>query len=354
MGASPDYPGLYNQVMLIIRDVPTSEKFHAPPIEKFHQMLSFLNLQGALEESSVEDLERLKIGHLFRTFYPRQALPLERTEEFFNLSIEKLKDLIIHRVPEMQDKFSEYLSKVVPYETIPGRVRYRISGLAQKCYELGGRALIHALGGEGEFKGEDSFDELVSIMRMGLLSYDFRRKYGVGHERNKWSNWDIEGYATGSADSVFTRLITEENCRTSMPLSGYSYMKNARCGVIVSLNDLETGTYQQHDQDLSAGARGLHDGYLNRPGILEFIQQEQTQFNGDNEVMVKERIPPSMIQAFVFTDLELRDRFVKYLRTEGLIKEKDGLKTIFGRPLESFVQYASHMSEELIRNNSSI
>lgn len=355
VGASPKQPGVYDQVVVRVENDPN--------IEKFYQVLSFLNLQDALEVCTTEDFERAKIGQLFRSLHPIEATPFERTEGFFALPIDKLKDLIIKKVPQMEDDFSKFLPQMRLYEIMPGRYRNRISGLAQKCYEAGGRALIHAFGGEGDFEGEGDFDDLASVINMGLLSDESRRIYGVakryvssnnGVGNDTWYGWDNESYFKGSADSVFTRLVTEENCRTSMPLSGYTYMEEARCGILVSLDSLETGTYQQHSQEFSAGSRGSDAGYINRPGILEFIQHEQTQFNGENEVMSKD-IPPSMIQSIVFTDQEMRDKFVEYLRIKQMIKKDEisGQETINGRLLEQFIRYATHMSEELIGSNGS-
>jgi hypothetical protein len=354
VGASPKFPGLYDQVVVRVE--------HDPNIEKFYQILSFLNLQDALEACKAEDFERAKIGRLFKDLFPIEATPFERTEDFFALPIDKLKDLIIKKVPQMKENFSKYLPQMGLYEIMPGRYRNRTSGLAQKCYEAGGRALIHAFGGEGNFNGEEDkyFAELASVINMGLLSNESRRIYGFSKSgvspndwfgNDTWFGWDDESYFKGSADSVFARLVTEKNCRTSMPLSGYTYMEGAGCGIIVSLDSLETGTYQQHNQEESAGQRGLDDVYLNRPGILEFIQQEQKEFNGNNEVMLKEGVPPSMIQSIVFTTQEMRNKFIEYLRVKKMIENdrKSGQETINGHPLEQFIRYATHMSEELIR-----
>jgi hypothetical protein len=96
--------------------------------------------------------------------------------------------------------------------------------------------------------------------------------------------------------------------------------------------------------------RAYNDVYLNRQGILEFIQQEQTEFSGNNEVMFKEGVPPSMIQSIVFTAQEMRNKFVEYLRVKTMIEKdrKSGQEMINGHPLEQFIRYATHMSEELI------
>lgn len=350
VGADPKYAGLYDQIIV---KVDTN-----PEIEKFHQILSFLDLQDALKPCSADDIERFKIGLLFRSFSPREATLLERTEEFFTLSIEKLKDLIIQKAPKMSEIFPEFLSKMEPYEIVPGRIRYRISGLAQKCHDVGGQALIHAIGGEGYWERgneERDFNHLISIMNMGLLSSETRRVWemdadGGPSDGDLWSNshWDGEEYLGAKADSVFAHLMTKENCSNSELLENYTYIEKARCGVIISLDSLETGTYQYHSQEENAGYR-VYAPYLNRKSILEFIQEELMQFNGDNEIMLKERVSPSMFIAIVFTDQELRNQFVDYLRSMGRIKiDETGKETLDGHPLERFIRYATNVSEELI------
>jgi hypothetical protein len=350
VGPDPKYAGLYDQIIV---KVDTN-----PEIEKFHQILSFLDLQDALKPCSADDIERFKIGLLFRSFSPREATLLERTEEFFTLSIEKLKDLIIQKAPKMSEIFPEFLSKMEPYEIVPGRIRYRISGLAQKCHDAGGRALIHAIGGEGYWERgneERDFNHLISIMNMGLLSSETRRVWGMDvdggpSDGDLWSNrhWDGEEYLGANADSVFARLMTKENCSNSELLKNYTYIGQARCGIIISLDSLETGTYQYHSQEENAGYR-VYAPYLNRKSILEFIQEELMQFNGDNEVMLKERVSPSMFRAIVFTDQELRNRFVDYLRSMRRIKiDETGEEKLDGHSLERFIRYATNVSEELI------
>src|SRR6185503_19683236 len=100
IGASPAYPNLYDRIK-----VTTLE---GKNLYQLHELLSFFNLDDALVSSSYVDIERLKIGHLFRTFYPKEATLLERSQPFFTLPIEELKAAMIEKAPEMEQLFTTY------------------------------------------------------------------------------------------------------------------------------------------------------------------------------------------------------------------------------------------------------
>ncbi|MCH9624447.1 MAG: hypothetical protein S4CHLAM27_08410 [Chlamydiia bacterium] len=98
-------------------------------LKSVQAMLSILGLQEALRESSEQDLERMKLGHLFHTLCPKEALKLEREEEFFTLPLPMLKEKMIAMNPLMQEYTDKYLDNMELAEITPGRKRYRIHGL---------------------------------------------------------------------------------------------------------------------------------------------------------------------------------------------------------------------------------
>lgn len=258
---SPELPSVYNRVVVQM-DADKN-------IEDFHALLAFLNLEKSFYASSFEDLERLKIGHLFRTFFPRSALPLERSQTFFDLSIDELKMTIIEEAPAMEEIFHTYLEEMTLEEILPGRMRYRISGLAKKAYNLGARGLTSALTGA---YGEEQYNRTASILKEGLLS----------HETRKFLNCSAEGlsstsdFYSGGSDAVYTQMITEDNCRQNADFIGLYYSSDIR--FIISLEAIETGTYQYFND--SFGNRIPNSRYTTpyneRPGILEFIDALQT------------------------------------------------------------------------------
>ena len=80
VGSDPNLPNLFNKVIVRFEKGTT--------LGELHELLSILHLEKALYVSNEEDIERLKVGHLFHHFFPRAAIALEETEEFAYLPLE--------------------------------------------------------------------------------------------------------------------------------------------------------------------------------------------------------------------------------------------------------------------------
>jgi hypothetical protein len=109
-------------------------KVTLPPgatLESFQHFLSIFGLEDALKKSTTEDFERLKIGKLFRTFFPAEAHPIERSESFFTLPLDQLKQKVIDTVPNMEEIFAQHT--VEKKELLPGYVRYGVP-VAKEVY----------------------------------------------------------------------------------------------------------------------------------------------------------------------------------------------------------------------------
>ncbi len=260
---SPEFPSIYNRIVVQMES--------GKNIGHFHALLAFLNLDKAFQQSTEEDQERHKIGHLFRTFYPRQAFKLERSELFFSLPTEEIKAKIIEEVPEMATIFEIYLDQMTLEEILPGRMRYRINGLAQRAYDLGARGLTSALTGAS---GKELYERTASILTSGLLSSETRKFLqcsAIGLST-------IADYYSGGSDVIFTQMITEDNCSKNVDLNKLNYYSDVR--FIISLEAIETGTYQYLND--AYGNRSTDPNaywgtpYKERPGILEFIDTLQT------------------------------------------------------------------------------
>jgi hypothetical protein len=301
-------------------------------------MLSFVNLDNTLRESSEEDIQRIKVGQLFRTFFPKDATPLERSEKYFSLSVEELKQEMISKVPEMKDIIDEYLPKMEGREILPGRIRYSMPGLADTARELGAKGLTAAL--TGVYTDKELFDRVASIIKMGMLSTEMRYSNGI----KAVGMSSTTDFYTGGADSVFTQLLTEER----MDPSELYYQSHVR--LLFSLDLLETGTYQYHYD--SYGTRKTSNSYApypTRPGILDFIQEENRpaasnpygwSYNpyGGNEVMIKERIPPSFIEGILVHTPQQKIDLISYLTARNLIQGQDIECTILGKPVDQFIR----------------
>lgn len=360
IGNNSDFPNLYDRV--------TVEVDEDKNLYELHELLSFFNLDDALRVSGEEDIMRLKMGQLFRIFHPKEATFFEREDAFYSLPIEELRSEMVKKAPEMQQTFDRYLSKMEAREILPGRMRYAVTGFADKLYELGARGLVATITGSGD----QSFDRTVSILKMGMLSPETRYAHGI-HLHGLSPEID---FYSGGADSVYTQLLTERNIKDKMDLDKL-YWGDVR--LLLSLELLETGTYQYHED--RCGVRRIIDAewhqkaleliqrmglresqhdemilflkkfyelYPNRPNIETFVQEEQERgFAPGNEVMVKERIPPSMIKGLIVPNEEVKNDLVATLRNRDLIVlDPNGKETILGNPIEKFIHIGTHLSED--------
>lgn len=345
----PTYPNLYNRIVIRM-DLGKN-------LYDLHEIASFLDLENVLGLSTQEDLERIKIGHLFRTFFPKEATPFERSSEFFSLSLEELKDTIIEKAPAMTGYFERFLTLMRPYEILPGQVRYLIPGLGDLAYEKGARGIISAITGS-YWDDQDLFSRVSSILQMGLLSTQTRAEAGV-HKNGLGGSAD---WLTGGADSVYTQMLTEQHCREGFDLNE---LYHGRIRILFSLKTLDTGSYQYLDDAFGNRLyQSQHwfsyflSSYAERPDILtltEELQKTPTDPYGmweydRHEIMFKERLAPSFIEALIIEDQETRDALVDYLRLQNLIETNPttGEELLLGKRLDSFLRVGTTVSEELL------
>jgi hypothetical protein len=339
----PDLPNLYDKVIIQMDSNKT--------IYDLHEILAFTNLEEALFTSSKEDLDRLKMGHLFRTFFPKEALPFERSEEFFTLSLEALKEEMVKKAPAMEQVFTTHFDQIREAEILPGRVRYQIGGLADKVRECGGRALTSAVTGAYN-DDRELYKRVASMLQMGMISNELKDIYGLRASGLGSDYW------TGGADSVYTQMITQKNIEEGFNLSK---LYHSKVRMLISLEALETGTYQYYDD--SFGTRIFDDehflswgesSYTTRPDILEFTKQLQHsdcswKYNR-NEVMIKERLDPKYFTGIVLNSEETRAGLLNHLRTQDLVKQDEsGRETILNIDVDRFLRVGKFATEELIR-----
>jgi hypothetical protein len=318
VGASQDFPNLYDRVVIQL-DMDKS-------IYAWHELLSFLDLENALSVSSDEDMERLKMGHLYRIFFPKEATPFERTEEFFDLPVEELKTKILERSPLMGEIFDSYLNKMEMREILPGKIRYAIPGFADSLRSHGAKELVAAVGGY-KLSKQELCERLATVLKMGMLSSETRYENGI----NVVGMSTEADFESGGADSAFTRMLTEHSDPNNL-----AYWNRVR--LLISLEATETGTYQ-YLRDSYGIRRTDYSYYWDRPNMEEFVDTLNQSPNSyrSNEVMVKERIPPSYIQGIVIEDADLAKEMIEYFRSKDLIqKDSGGNEMIFGKLVEEF------------------
>ncbi len=341
IGSESNQPTLYDRVIIRLDSDKT--------LFELHELLSFVDLDRSICLSTKDDLERLKMGHLFRNFFPREATPFEREEEFFALSLGGLKAKMIELAPDMEEIFESYLHRMSSEQLLDGRIRYRIEGLADAAYNEGARALTAAI--MGAHSDKELFERVASILKMGMISTETR--HANDFQQHGLGGGGID-YLTGGADSIFTQLFTEKNCRDQMSVDSLYYHSKVR--LLISLNALELGSYQYNDD--SFGTRvyendddwwmnmWLGNKYRNRENILEFIRTQQQSWmrHGGHEIMLKERIAPSFFTGLIVPNERTKSDLLSHLKSCGLVENG----SILNIPIDRFIRVGTEVTEDLI------
>ncbi len=339
IGASKDMPNMYDRIRFIV----DSDK----SVYDVHEMMSFLNLNDAFKTSSGDDIERLKIGQLYRIFYPKEATFLERSEDYFELPTDQLKGKIIAQNPKMRSILEKMLPTMTPEEILPGRLRYVVPEISKMIYAQGGRALISTITGT-HHSSEEGYKRFASILKMGMLSSDVRYRNGMQVGGLSPS----ADFYTGGADSIFTQFLTKKEFAEKMSLDNL-YSGDIR--ILISLDALNTGTYQYNFD--AYGTRQVNNStfnffdwntYLNRPNIFDFSKKENQSFNFGNEVMIKERLDSSYITGVIVPSVSMRNGLLHTLRSQGLVASTNGVETIMNIPVHKFIRVADRLSHSML------
>ncbi len=328
IGASTDLPGIYDMVRVQIDENKS--------IYELHEMLTFFNLDDVLRQSSSDDVERLKIGQLFRMFYPAEATKLERQDKFFDLPLDQFKAELVKHVPQMKKTMDQYLDKMETTEILPGRLRYALQDISKIAYNTGARALVSTI--TGTHGTTDACLRVASILKMGMLSTEMRYRNGMNQAGGLSPSYDFQ---TGGADGVFTQLLTKKNFQQKMNLDQLGYWGDVR--ILFSLDALNSGSYQYHEDNF--GIRRVDESdspYLTRENVFDFTKEEQRDWSRTNEVVMP-YIDPQLATTILVPNLQYRHEMMNALRNQGLTSVVGGVETCMGKPLKDFVQATTHL-----------
>lgn len=181
---------------------------------------------------------------------------------------------------------------------------------------------------------------------MGMISHETRERENYGQNGLSF----VMDHFTGGADGVYTQMVTSEN------VSFDEYIYNSPIRFTFSPKALETGTYQYHDDNF--GTRifdpdnefngWLEKDYLFRDNIFDFTAQEKLQFNFDNEVIVKDRLPPEYITGIIVQDEWTKDQLLAYLREKEIIqRDALGKERILSKLAEEFIHVGDLITDEM-------
>ena len=335
VGSDPTFINSYNIVKI---RMPKENSLY-----DLHGALSYLGMEQALKESTQDDIERMKLGHLFHTLSPQKALELERSEDFFSLSTDQLKEKMIKEDPSIEEKFDQYLDHMKLEDILPGRKRLHIKGLVEDLKkQFPDMHLTTMMTGTENI--EESSHRLASIMQMGLISNELKSDSGL-----KKGGLVSDGDAWGSDDSTFVQMITNQDSYDELFYSMFGGENSIR--LIIDPKILESGTYQYHGDYLGnrmTPAPSWFDWwmpedaqYKNRDGIEQFIENEYENSNSANEVMIKDRIDPKYIQGIVVDDENAKNSLLYEMEKLGYLEGS----MLFGRDIDSFIQVGQQIKK---------
>ena len=357
IGVSPEDYSSYNTVKIQLG--PGSNLYD------FHGALSLLDLQDSLAQSSAQDIERMKLGQLFRLFNPIGATWLERDEFFFSSTISELEDKMIEIDPSMQKHIKEDKDKLVFKETLGGIQRLQYQNLDQELYDLGARDISAIITTVTDDSQDTHYKRLCNILKMGLISSELKDKSGI-KSSGRTSGIDFNG----NKDSVFVQMRTknmqtyDELAYTKEKLNPvFSFPESIRIKFkLEALNSISyqhlyehyaVGRYTDYTLDrniLSPWGKFHKIWYQNRLQIHDFVSRlssEQEYCSGRvseqgydcNTLMVKNAIGPDLIDGIVVWNEDQKQKTLEYLRSADLVKlDEKGQEFINNILVQDFIQ----------------
>lgn len=295
-----------------------------------HQTLSFLNFEGALRASTAEDLERMKVGHLFHTLSPAAAYTIERDPDFYSSSLTSLKARITTLDPSMEEKMHRYLDRMHLKEMVPGKTRFHIDGLVDDLKRPGDIKLTTLVTG-GYGAEEERFSRLSSMLQGGMLSLEMKIKANL---TKKGLVYDDDLY--GANNAVFVQAVTAQESFNDL---GYNYSnKDVNIRLLFDPKILESGTYQYRYDTYGNRSHRYFQGspftkYQQRDDISTFIDKQYKNPSPSNEIMIKDCIAPEHISGIVVNSEAVKARLIEYMDAHGHVTNG----TLYGRDIESFI-----------------
>lgn len=334
-----------------------------------HGAFSLLGLDHAIRPSTIDDIERLKIGQLFRLHNPAKASEFERTKDFFSLPIYQLRETIVQLDPNMKSHFEKELDRMQFHQLHTGKARMHFEGLSEELKKEGAKALTAMIftGQPQQIPTEDlssvfyetileekkndfqkTLDRLGGILKTGMLSLEQREEVGMAAKGLMTSTVQID--RKGAKDSVFVQLVTKAT-KPDFSHSEYSQFQENGVRLLIDPKVLDSVTYQYFD-DLWGVRGGSYSSsntqqiYAKRPDIHTFVKEVTAGESrgsvrySDQEVMIKDSIDPEYIQGVVVRDEFAKKEVERFLVEKELVhKEKSEYRMKHNqKPLDEFVQ----------------
>lgn len=332
--------------------------------EHAYRMLAILGLGDIAHAIRPIDIERIKIFQLFRAYFPVEALKFERSQNAFETPLTTLKDrMIVESSSHASDKakvkaiFDRHLSTMYQQEIYPGYSIWAVRDLSKEIASEGGIGLMVGVGcAYLDERGREvlhpfpkSAEDLVSMLKYGILSTEDRQLYGINEKAGVSPGKDSY---LGGGDSVFTRLVLNtwlkrENAKFPIKIKAFGFHGHFQVLLDPKLLDrvgygLEGDCY---------GAKTTHpffgiNPYHRRKNLVELTKHLHDKYSGEhrNEICIKSRIPPEYISGVQVATIEHKEHLVGLFKKNGLVTTDGGVQKINGIPLEQFIHVGEYFT----------
>lgn len=326
--------GLYHTITV---ELPENQT-HGKSLKDLMTICTAIGLGPILEPQNAESDERMKMMQLFRTFYPRVAYEFEKSAETDVKPPLVLQKEIVEKAPGMQKIFQRYLGDQKQLmQKVEVHPDYRVWAVSDLSTQM------RLEGGVGLMMGVIYTKDLTAMMQYGAVSSQDRLQAGKF----------IPGASTeqdmlyGSSDQVFTRMISQPLAKDRV--SDFDLAGSAQ--LLFSLDAVNRGCYvYSRDQH---GRKDEHD-YAARLNPLESLRAVDDEapvmrLMNNNEVMIRNRIPPNQIVGVVVKDEATKKKLLESWRTSKDIIRVDnkGNETINGFPIDKFIYVADRFSPSM-------
>lgn len=255
-------------------------------VQAMQEMISMLGLGPVMCQSNLEDIAKQKVALLFRTYYPLEALELEKSQAFYDQPLNVVIEQICKMKPDMKSKLDN-LDKMPETEIFAGQQAW-MTPVGSEVRRAGGWGLMMGIGEDATI--DQAADTAIAISQKGAVSS--KRRFLSG---NIVKGASIEeDLSNGGADEVFTRLVGDRLSQKSIN----KYMYNGTIQILYDLDAVNSGAYGYHLDNFGTkhkdeSAKNLVASLAELPGKIgkDIIES--------NEVMVHHRIGPEHIRGYV-------------------------------------------------------
>jgi hypothetical protein len=197
--------------------------------QELHEFLSVIGLSTVLFESRAQDIVNENLARLIHATYPREVVSLNSPEECVQLGLKlsKFKSTLLERAESMELK-----------DIGDGRMEYVDNMAVEDFWKAGGRGFGCTIGHQGVVLSPFEIYKMGGIYKIAniensamILSYVL--KGGLMSSMERFEQGIIgagccpdENVETGSANQVFTRLLTDNQFKSNHDWRNYAIEGN--------------------------------------------------------------------------------------------------------------------------------